>query len=767
MPTSMATHRPDVPKSISISISLPPPPMCTLANVARHPQAHYGPTQHLIRTWDGMAAPPDVWPFPDLAPPAPWGPEDVAVLCAALPLTRDLCMVALMVGRPCYQVYAFYTHHSRLRYEPLALSPTPSPEPDDAAAVATPPGSPSPRGHQGGGAGGDDDGDGDMEGEADVGSSPGSARPGSAAPPPPRRPSPHGSHGVPIVIDDDNDNEGADADANEAAGLQVAVQLAVPKAPAPPKATGDSASSSSSSSESDADAVEESPWLRAVYRPLPTIDTRRLNPVICKKLIPPTTHPTYPTDVSIPPRLIPPTTHPTYPTGVSIPPRVDPADPIGCSHPPKCGINPSGTTAPLITWVTGGCCSGGGDRYPGCACRGKCGPDCLCRGLLGAECDPDTCKGCYNCYTGRHCSNMHVQANEGKPVYVKPSPIAGAGLGLFAGAPIKRGEYLIEYTGEVIEASEGYRRASFDQLRKLTYCFEASGAEWIDSTRLGGVARYINCARDPMAVRGGGEADSTGAGSTTHRRSRGTPKAPLPNLKATIIAIDGEAHIRLHAIRDIRQNEEVGSRPPPSYPSPPIPITALAAIMADLKHTRNWDAGDWNKDLFFDYGGEYGLDLEEDPATPKKKEKQPTSRKHPAKPAKASSTPAATATASTAASTQKTHEAPTPTAKKRTNSATGPSRPSTAAPPRRSSTSPPAVTERKPGAGSQTTTTTRRLLISDDDDDEDQYEYASLSLPRRVQDDDNEEDDGTVGAADTVTGVAHGPLTLDLAAADE
>ena len=59
------------------------------------------------------------------------------------------------------------------------------------------------------------------------------------------------------------------------------------------------------------------------------------------------------------------------------------------------------------------------------------------------------------------------------------------GLGLFAKVPIKKGDCVIEYFGEVITAAEANRRGG-------RYLFETSSNRHIDGTTRANIARYIN-----------------------------------------------------------------------------------------------------------------------------------------------------------------------------------------------------------------------------------------------------------------------------------
>ena len=83
---------------------------------------------------------------------------------------------------------------------------------------------------------------------------------------------------------------------------------------------------------------------------------------------------------------------------------------------------------------------------------------------------------------------------------IMPIPILGAvsykvkrssaGLGLFATTPIKRGAYIIEYTGRVLKGKE------MDPVNNK-YLFETSAVRMIDGSARSNTARYINHACKP------------------------------------------------------------------------------------------------------------------------------------------------------------------------------------------------------------------------------------------------------------------------------
>ena len=75
-----------------------------------------------------------------------------------------------------------------------------------------------------------------------------------------------------------------------------------------------------------------------------------------------------------------------------------------------------------------------------------------------------------------------VYQRNGHDLEVKKST---AGFGLFTQTPIKRGETVIEYTGEIITQEEANRRGG-------KYLFEINSRKTIDGKGRDNIARYIN-----------------------------------------------------------------------------------------------------------------------------------------------------------------------------------------------------------------------------------------------------------------------------------
>lgn len=75
-------------------------------------------------------------------------------------------------------------------------------------------------------------------------------------------------------------------------------------------------------------------------------------------------------------------------------------------------------------------------------------------------------------------------ANIQKKVTVKRAA-PGMGLGLYAAEPIRKGEFIIEYTGELISSEEADKRLT-------KYLFEIDDDYTIDGATRSNTARYMN-----------------------------------------------------------------------------------------------------------------------------------------------------------------------------------------------------------------------------------------------------------------------------------
>lgn len=122
-----------------------------------------------------------------------------------------------------------------------------------------------------------------------------------------------------------------------------------------------------------------------------------------------------------------------------------------------------------------------------------CGPRCLNR-LICTECEIKSCP------VGFLCQNRRFQKQENKLVYPKPTETKG--WGLFAKEVIRKGEFIIQYLGEIFSLNSqiGIKRRTDYAGSTCTYLMKLSPKEVIDPTKKGNVARFINHSCDPNCV---------------------------------------------------------------------------------------------------------------------------------------------------------------------------------------------------------------------------------------------------------------------------
>jgi hypothetical protein len=160
------------------------------------------------------------------------------------------------------------------------------------------------------------------------------------------------------------------------------------------------------------------------------------------------------------------------------------------------------------------------NMFGSCRCSG-CAKWCPCR-LANRECTA-------LCLC-RSCRNKEMQKSTGPMTFVAPSSVAG--YGLFAGERIKKGSFVVEYTGEVVSNAEAERRGSFYDLRKCSYLFDLClgdvGALYtIDGALLGNASRFINHSTDNA------------------------------NLKPAVLMVNGSKRIGFFATRAVAKYEEL------------------------------------------------------------------------------------------------------------------------------------------------------------------------------------------------------------------
>uniref|UniRef100_A0A5B6YSA9 Putative histone-lysine N-methyltransferase ASHH1-like isoform X2 n=1 Tax=Davidia involucrata TaxID=16924 RepID=A0A5B6YSA9_DAVIN len=123
---------------------------------------------------------------------------------------------------------------------------------------------------------------------------------------------------------------------------------------------------------------------------------------------------------------------------------------------------------------------------PDCACGERC-----LNVLTSTECTPGYCP------CSDYCKNQRFQKCE----YAKTKlfKTEGRGWGLLADENIKAGQFIIEYCGEVISSEEAQRRSQTyeDQGLKDAYIISLNANNFIDATKKGSFARFINHSCQP------------------------------------------------------------------------------------------------------------------------------------------------------------------------------------------------------------------------------------------------------------------------------
>ncbi|KAG5856412.1 hypothetical protein ANANG_G00007690 [Anguilla anguilla] len=113
-----------------------------------------------------------------------------------------------------------------------------------------------------------------------------------------------------------------------------------------------------------------------------------------------------------------------------------------------------------------------------------CIDDCLNR-MIFAECSPNTCP------CGEKCDNQHIQRHEWVQC-LERFRAEGKGWGIRTKEPLRSGQFIIEYLGEVVSEQE-FRNRMIEQYHTHNdhYCLNLDSGMVIDSYRMGNEARFI------------------------------------------------------------------------------------------------------------------------------------------------------------------------------------------------------------------------------------------------------------------------------------
>ena len=120
-------------------------------------------------------------------------------------------------------------------------------------------------------------------------------------------------------------------------------------------------------------------------------------------------------------------------------------------------------------------------RFSKCKCKKKCGKGCSNRKKL-VECYGT------NCPVGESCGNRTMQLPYSTKIVLKKT--ADKGMGAFASETIKKGEFLVEYVGEVFH--ESMRSIRDIRLGESDYIMQLKKGWYVDARRYGNVSRFFN-----------------------------------------------------------------------------------------------------------------------------------------------------------------------------------------------------------------------------------------------------------------------------------
>ncbi|CAD8059228.1 unnamed protein product [Paramecium sonneborni] len=123
----------------------------------------------------------------------------------------------------------------------------------------------------------------------------------------------------------------------------------------------------------------------------------------------------------------------------------------------------------------------------------NCGERCLNR-FTCTECDVELCP------CAEQCKNRRFQKHDDACVY--PLRCGGKGMGLFAGERIQKGQFIMQYVGEIFQINSAFGRRRVQEYSKstCTYLMKLNNQEVIDPTSKGNLARFINHSCEPNCI---------------------------------------------------------------------------------------------------------------------------------------------------------------------------------------------------------------------------------------------------------------------------
>jgi [histone H3]-lysine27 N-trimethyltransferase EZH2 len=143
--------------------------------------------------------------------------------------------------------------------------------------------------------------------------------------------------------------------------------------------------------------------------------------------------------------------------------------------------------------------------YRGCDCKGNCNANTCSCFHANRECDPELCTTCGACTdppntiekVNQRCHNDNMSMRRHRRLLISKSTLPGAGWGLFCKDPLKKGDFIHEYLGELITIEEGERRGALYDHAHRSYLFNQSTDNDIDAWLKGNKTRFGNHSETP------------------------------------------------------------------------------------------------------------------------------------------------------------------------------------------------------------------------------------------------------------------------------
>ncbi|KAJ7977662.1 Histone-lysine N-methyltransferase [Quillaja saponaria] len=154
-----------------------------------------------------------------------------------------------------------------------------------------------------------------------------------------------------------------------------------------------------------------------------------------------------------------------------------------------------------------GCSKSCKNRFRGCHCaKGECkSRKCPCY-AAARECDPDVCRNCWvSCGDGSlgepprrgdgQCGNMRLLLRQQQRILLAKSDVSG--WGAFLKNPVKKDDYLGEYTGELISQWEADKRGKVYDRVNSSFLFDLNDQYVLDAYRKGNKLKFANHSLEP------------------------------------------------------------------------------------------------------------------------------------------------------------------------------------------------------------------------------------------------------------------------------